>query len=170
MKRIVLSIAVGLVLGCSKNIGFLSLSDEINRIYGGKNDHSTFKLTKLGQAARIAAYRHKDADFLRANLDTVFICEGYHMESGVYYGSIFNNGKRFNYEFHKGALKSTASPFFSDKMLRLVAQWDTVQIRTREGGQNKYLGDEVIVTGIRAYKKDTGWVFDKINFKDISSF
>lgn len=145
----------------------MALSNEIYRMYGGENDKSTFKLSERSYAATDAAYKDKKASFLKRNLDTVFICEAYSMETGVYYGTLFNNEGKINYEFHKGNFKSMESSFFSDRTLSLISKWDTLQIRQEEKKQIKFIGDDVMATGIKCYKKGERWFIEKIYFRDI---
>lgn len=90
--------------GCSQKISFPVLSDKIYNKNGGENDKSTFKLSRGKSEARKKVYLDAHASFLKGNIDTLFIFEGYNMETGIFYGTIWNKEDKVNYSFFKGEI------------------------------------------------------------------
>ena len=168
MKKITLLgfIVLMTITGCSKKISFPVLSKQIYNRNGGKNDKSTFKLSRIKYEARKKAYSDVHSSFLRTKIDTLFVFEGYNIETGIFYGAMWNKENSFNYSYFKGKLSRQEKPYFSGYQLSLVSKWDTLQIRKEEKINGNYFGNNLMLNAFRCYIKDGQWLIDEIYFKD----
>jgi hypothetical protein len=146
---------------------FPLLSDKIYAKNGGVNDKSTFKLSLYKRDARMKAYLIDSSSFLKGRLkDTIYLLEGYNIETAIFYGRIWNSSKAVNYSYSKDVLTLQTLPVFTDYQIKLITNWDTVQIRKEEKGNGNWLDNNLLINGIRCYKKGGTWQIDEIYFKN----
>jgi hypothetical protein len=153
--------------GCSSKMTFPLLSDKIYAKNGGVNDKSTFKLSTYKRDARMKAYLTDSSSFLKGRLkDTIYLLEGYNIETAVFYGRIWNSSKAVNYNYSKNILTLQKPSVFTNYQIKLITSWDTVQIRKEEKGNGNWLDNNLLINGIRCYKKGSNWKIEEIYFKN----
>jgi hypothetical protein len=146
---------------------FPLLSEKIYTQNGGINDKSTFKLSAYKRDARMKAYLKDSSSFLKGNLkDTLYILEGYNIETAIFYGSIWNKENKVNYSYSKGIIALQHQQIFTDYQIKLVTNWDTVQIKKEEIDNSNWLDNNLLINGIRCYKKGNAWKIDEFYFKN----
>ncbi|MDJ1496850.1 hypothetical protein QNI19_28200 [Cytophagaceae bacterium DM2B3-1] len=84
--------------------------------------------------------RQKQAEFLNQKQDTLFILEGYDIQSAQITGSIWNKKGMINYRYSLGNVEILDKTIFSKSDIDLVSRFDTTEIRKREKIHGHYLG------------------------------
>lgn len=153
--------------GCSTNMNFALLSEKIYSKSGGENDKSTFKLNSYKKDARMKAFLLDSSGFLKKRLkDTLYILEGYNIETATLYERIWTTNHQVNYSYLKGTVSPQKQSVFTDYQVKLLTQWDTVQIRKEEKINGNWLDNNLLINGIRCYKLGGAWKIDEIAFKN----
>jgi hypothetical protein len=165
--KITALLAIFILPACSSKMTFPFLSEKIYTKNGGANDKSTFKLSSFKRDARMKAYLIDSLSFLKGNLkDTIYLLEGYNMETATFYGRIWNENHEVNYSYSRGAFTLQEQSVFTDYQIKLVTNWDTVQIRKEEKTNGNWLDNNLLINGIRCYKSGNNWEIDEIYFKN----
>jgi hypothetical protein len=165
IKIAILSIVI--MTGCSSKITFPMLSEKIYAKNGGVNDKSTFKLSSYKRDARMQAYLKDSSSFLKGDLtDTVYILEGYNIEIATFYGRIWNKSHVLNYSCSKGVFMLQKESVFTDYQIKLTTDWNTIQIRKEEKNNGNWLGNNLLMNGIRCYKQGSKWRIEEVCFKN----
>ncbi len=158
---------ITLVFGCARKVPFLILSEKIYQIYGGVHDKSTFKLSYHQKEARMKAYLLDSSSFLKENLkDTLYIMEGYNIETGRFYGKIWNKNHQLSFSHLKGSVTLSQKSVFSDYQVKLISNWDTVQIRKEEKINGNWFDNNTLMSGYRCFRQGNDWQIEKIYFRD----
>jgi len=160
-------LAIIIFSGCSSKMTFPLLSERIYKKNGGLNDKSTFKLSSYDRDARMKAYLMDSTSFLKGNLkDTLYLLEGYNMEISTFYGKIWNRNHEINYSYSKGTITLQKQSVFTDYQVKLITNWDTVQIRKEEKDNGNWLDNNLLLNAFRCYKNGSNWKIDEVYFKD----
>jgi hypothetical protein len=174
MKDLIIIITLLIIItlsGCSSKMTFPLLSEKIYKINGGVNDKSTFKLSSSKRDARMKAYLTDSSSLLKVNLkDTLYILEGFNMEISTFYGRIWNENHEVNYSYSKGTIALQKQSVFTDYQIKLMTNWDTTQIRKEEKDNGNWLDNNLLINGIRCYKKGNNWKIDEVYFKDFFNY
>ena len=158
---------ITIVCGCSTDMNFALLSKKLYRKNGDENDKSTFKLSSYKKDARIKSFLLDSSDFLKKQLkDTLYILEGYNIETATLYERIWNANHQISYSYLRGAVTPQKQSVFTDYQVKLITQWDTVQIRKEEKINGNWLDNNLLINGIRCYKFGGSWKIDVIAFKN----
>jgi len=169
MKNLIITalLLIIVVCGCSTKMTFPLLSEKIYRKNGGVNDKSTFKLNSYQKDARMKAFLLDSAAFLKGRLkDTLYILEGYNIETGTFYEKIWNTNHQVSYSYLQGNVTLQQQSVFSEYQVKLIADWDTVQIRKEEKNNGNWFDNNLLINGIRCYKVGSSWQIDEIAFKN----
>jgi hypothetical protein len=146
---------------------FPLLSEKIYRKNGGINDKSTFKLNSYQKDARMKAFLLDSAAFLKGTLkDTLYILEGYNIETGTFYEKIWNTNHQVSYSYLQGGVRLQQQSVFSEYQIKLITDWDTAQIRKEEKNNGNWFDNNMLINGIRCYKAGSSWQIDEIAFKN----
>jgi hypothetical protein len=160
-------LAIFILSGCSSKMTFPLLSEKIYKKNGGLNDKSTFKLSSYKRDARMKAYLIDSSSFLKRTLkDTLYMLEGYNIETATFYGRIWNKKNEVSYSYIRGAFVLEKYSVFTDYQIKLITNWDSVQIRKEEKINGNWLDNNLLINGIRCYQKGNSWGIDEISFKN----
>jgi hypothetical protein len=165
--KIAALLITGTFLGCSSKTTFPVLSEKIYKIKGGVNDKSTFKLSSYKRDARMKAYLMDSSSFLRGNLkDTLYILEAYNLETSMFYGRIWSENHAVNYSYSIGVFTFKKQSVFTDYQIKIVTNWDTVQIRKEERDNGNWLDNDLLISAVRCSQKGGNWKIDEVYFRD----
>ena len=163
---IVLIISSLFLFGCGPKLTFPILSKKIYTRNGGVNDKSTFKLNYYEKDARMKIYLQDSASFLKGKIDTVFLLEGYNIETATFYETIWNKWSSVSCSYYKGNIALRKQPLFTNYQIQLITHWDTSVIRREEKANGNWFDNNMQISGLRCYKKGKTWHIDEIFFKD----
>lgn len=149
---------------CSQKVSFLSLSEKIYE--NNRRDQSIFKLSKYKRDARKKIYSNDGASFLRGKIDTLYLLEGYNIENGTFYGTIWNKENSISYSYFRERLEIQSRSVFSDYQILLVTRWDVPTIRKEEDVNGNWLDNNLQINALKCYKEGGGWRIDEIRFKN----
>jgi hypothetical protein len=153
-------------IGRSQKISFPALSNKIYTQNGGPNDKSTFKLNTYKRDARMKVYQLDSAFFLKGNIDTLYLLEGYNLETATFYGTIWDKKNSISYSYFKGNLAVRKLSVFTDYQVQLITRWDTSTIKKEEKANGNWLDNNLQITALRCYKKGKDWQIDETYFKN----
>ncbi len=154
------------IVGCSQKVSFPSLSENIYKKSGGRNDRSIFKLNTYKRDARDKVYLEDSASFLRDRIDTLYLMEGYNIETGTFYGTIWNKGHSISYSYFREKLAVKNRSVFTDYQISLVTKWDIAVIMKEEVVNGDWLDNNLQISALRCYWIGKDLRIDEINFKD----
>ncbi|RYX85782.1 hypothetical protein EON73_02835 [bacterium] len=168
MTKINLIVAALLIstIGCSQKVSFSTLSNKIYSKNGGANDKSTFKLNTYKRDARMKVYQIDSASFLKVKIDTLYLIEGYNIETGTFYGTIWDKKNSISYNYFKANLALQKQSTFTDYQVQLITRWDTATIKKEEKANGNWLDNNLQINALRCYKKGKDWQIDEIYFKN----
>lgn len=153
-------------VGCSQKVSFPSLSEKIYKKSGGHNDKSIFKLNIYKRDARDKIYLKDSASFLQGKIDTLYLMEGYNIETGTLYGTIWNKTDSISYSYFRGELTIQNRSIFTNYQISLVTKWDIATIRKEEGINGDWLDNNLQINALKCYKVGKDWRIDEISFKN----
>jgi hypothetical protein len=153
-------------IACSQKISFPALSDKIFSQNGGINDKSAMKLSTYKRDARMKIYQSDSAYFLKEKIDTLYLLEGYNIETGTFYGTIWNRQKSISYNYFKRHLALQKESTFTDYQVQLITRWDIATLRKEEKTSGNWFDNNLQLNGLRCYKKGNDWQVDEIYFKN----
>jgi len=168
MKIVAVSIAFIFLsaTGYAQKISFPSLSEKIYKKNGEHNDKYTFKLNAYKRDARDRVYLNDSASFLRNKIDTLYIMEGYNIETGIFYGTIWDKKQSVSYSYFRKQLAIQNHSVFTDYQLSLVTKWDITSIRKEEEVNGGWLDNNLFINALRCYRIGGDWQIDEISFKN----
>jgi hypothetical protein len=152
--------------GCGPKITFPLLSEKIYAKNGGINDKSTFKLSSYEKDARMKAFLKDSTSFLRGKIHTLYLLEGYNIETATFYGTIWDKKNSISYDYYKGNLSLQKQSVFTNYQITLITHWDTTTIRKEEKSNVNWLDNNLQINGLRCYKLDKDWHIDEIFFEN----
>ncbi len=168
MKKVLIStLFIIIVSGCSTKMTFPLLSKKIYDKNRGINDKSTFKLSSYKKDVRMKVFLLDSSTFLKEPLkDTLYILEGYNIETATFYERIWNRNHQISYSYLKGTVTLQKQSIFTDYQVKLITNWDTVQIRKEERINGNWIDNNLLINSIRCYKVGSSWQIDEITFKN----
>lgn len=107
---------------------------------GDKGDVKFFKNTR-DKLALIKQYSFFN-DF-----DTLFILESFDIESGTYYGKIWNKEQDIEYSYFKNNFNFDRHQIYSKYMVKLVSEWNLKEISKEE--ENSHLTSPLLIYASR---------------------
>ena len=149
---------------CSQKASFLSLSEKIYE--KNRSRESVFKLNKYNRDARKKIYSDNAASFLRGEIDTLYLLEGYNIETGTFYGTILDKENGISYSYFREKLEVLSRSVFTDRQILLVSTWDVPAIRKEEDVNGNWLDNNLQINALRCYKVGKDWHIEEISFKN----
>lgn len=116
--------------------------------------------------ARMKVYQNDSASFLKGKIDTLYLMEGYNIETGTFYGTIWDKKNRISYNYYKANLVLQKQSTFTDYQVQLITRWDTATRKKEEKINGNWLDNNLQINALRCYKKGKDWQIDEIYFKN----
>ncbi|SHE76836.1 hypothetical protein [Pedobacter caeni] len=151
--------------GCSRDLNFPVISNEMYLRQGRVKDKTPVTVELLKLKARTKVYKTSQAEFLKKEMDTLFLLESYDPQYASVNATITDRKNRISYKYVKNKLILLERSAFTDYEIKLVLKWDTLEIR-KESKLNGNLLGGTIVNASRCYRKDGNWVIENIYFSD----
>lgn len=162
MRNLLLIIIVSLFLnGCSGQ-SFLKISKALSERQ--KDKPGTLKGLTFHQI-REKLLRHKEAEFLKSEFDTLFLLEKHSIESGAYYGKIWTKHDSVCYSYSNDGFHFTKENLFTAYTSYLVSKWDTIGIREQEKKYSDMMPQHIIYASL-IIKKGDSYDIQTIIFKE----
>ncbi len=152
------------IASCSQKVSFLSLSEKIYE--KNRSQRSVFKLNSYERDARKKIYSSDSASFLRGKIDTLYLLEGYNIETGTFYGTIWDKENSISYSYFREKLEVKSRPVFTDYQILSVTKWDVPAIRKEENINGNWLDNNLQINAFRCYKVGKRWRIEDISFKN----
>ncbi|MFN0290100.1 hypothetical protein [Pedobacter helvus] len=152
------------IASCSQKVSFLSLSEKIYEKNGSQQ--SVFKLNRYKRDARKKIYSNEGASFLRGKIDTLYLLEGYNIETGTFYCTIWDKENSISYSYFREKLEVQSRSVFTEHQILLVTRWDVPAIRKEEDVNGNWLDNNLQINAFRCYKEGRDWRVEEISFKN----
>ena len=152
------------IASCSQKVSFLSLS---KKIYKNSASHQpVFELNNYKRDARRKIYSNNGASFLRRKIDTLYLLDGYNIETGTFYGTIWNKENSISYSYFREKLEVQSLSVFTDQQILLVTRWDVPAIRKEEDINGNWLDNNLQINALKCYRSGKDWQIEEISFKN----
>ena len=129
MKRLSLAVLIFVCSSCASQNEINSYSTFLKNLYALEKNEIGKKY-----ASRSFERRNKfvcNCEFINYESDTVFLLEGFSVQDGLYYNVIWTCKGRVEY-IDKGKTIEVSSMLYSDRILKLIEEWDIKTIRGEE--------------------------------------
>lgn len=87
-------------------------------------------------------------NFIDFSHDTIYLLESYSIYSGTFYGALWTNTGRIDYESHSNRLEISKHRLFIKRLDTMIENWDTTAIRNEEHKVDIHEGSPILGTRI----------------------
>lgn len=109
--------------------------------------------------------KEKQSGFLKKEFDTLFLLEKHSIESGVYYGKIWNSYDSLSYSYSNEKFHFTRGNLFTRYTSYLVSKWDTSGIRAEENNYSNMIPQYIIYASL-IITKGSSYKIETLTFKE----
>lgn len=148
-------IAIVVLLGSCSMKNFLSISKKIDKNCTIKKNN--WKGDSFHEIRR-RLFKEGKLNFINPVNDTLFFLESYELESGVYFGRIWNKKGVASYTYKMGVFDFEMQPLFTDYTIRLIEDWNVSKIRNEESLNANSIPEKYINATRVIIKDKEDWV------------